>query len=154
MHGNSEEKQMGNTEPRRTHPLLPTAVVPFLSTRNMAATIGFYSDILGFQLDRPEPESDPTLAFLSAGRVMLMFSSTFWKGAPSLTGQICIHLGAAGNGASRVMEIYERLSGKAQMLWGPEVYHYGRREFSCLDPNGYALVFSEETSDPVTCPGE
>lgn len=39
-----------------------------------------------------------------------------------------------------------------ELLWGPEVYHYGRREFSIRDPNGYELIFSEPTDDPPTCP--
>jgi hypothetical protein len=31
------------------------------------------------------------------------------------------------------------------------VYHYGRREFTIKDPNGYVLALSESTSDPPTC---
>jgi hypothetical protein len=34
--------------------------------------------------------------------------------------------------------------------WGPEVYDYGRREFALRDPDGYLVIFSEETDDPPT----
>jgi hypothetical protein len=34
---------------------------------------------------------------------------------------------------------------------GAEVYSYGRREFAIRAPDGYLLIFSEETTDPPTC---
>ena len=37
---------------------------------------------------------------------------------------------------------------------GPEVYWYGRREFSFQDPDGYAVIISEPTSDPPDCTEE
>jgi hypothetical protein len=31
------------------------------------------------------------------------------------------------------------------------VYQYGRREFAIRDPNGYMIIFTEQTDDPPTC---
>lgn len=50
-----------------------------------------------------------------------------------------------------VVERHERIEGKAEVLWGPEVYSYGMREFAIKDPNGYQLAFCEPTDDPPTC---
>lgn len=50
--------------------------------------------------------------------------------------------------------LYHSLAGRVPVEWGPEVYWYGRREFAVRDPNGYLLIFSEETSDPPTCEEE
>jgi hypothetical protein len=43
------------------------------------------------------------------------------------------------------------LRGHVRVDWGPEVYWYGRREFSFRDPDGYPIIISEETADPPTC---
>jgi hypothetical protein len=34
----------------------------------------------------------------------------------------------------------------------PEVYHNGCREFAIRDPDGYLIIFTEETDDPPACP--
>jgi len=63
-----------------------------------------------------------------------------------MTGQLSIDVDDA-------MAVYERVAGRVEVLWGPEVYGYGRREFSLRDPDGYALVFSEPTDGPTTREG-
>ena len=68
-----------------------------------------------------------------------------------MTGQIHFDLRPHVDGRSAVLDMLERIKPHARILWGPEVYAYGRREFSCNDANGYALVFSESASDPPTC---
>jgi uncharacterized glyoxalase superfamily protein PhnB len=47
------------------------------------------------------------------------------------------------------LAIHQAVAGKVEIEWGPEVYWYGRREFSFRDPDGYALIISAETNDPV-----
>lgn len=121
-------------------------VTPFLGTRNIPETIAFYRDILEFRVETLHPANEPTLAILDNGGATIIFDASLWPDPPNLTGQIHFDI-APGD----VMEIYEKLKTRTEILWGPEVYGYGRREFSCRDPNGYALVFSELTSDPATC---
>ena len=77
-----------------------------------------------------------------------MFTTRAYDGdsqAPAMTGQLHIDV------EDGVEELHRRLRDRYEILWGPEVYSYGRREFSVRDPNGYRLVFSEVTDDPVTC---
>jgi uncharacterized glyoxalase superfamily protein PhnB len=126
-----------------------TCVTPYLSTHNIAGTIEFYAGVLGFSVEliHPGPPEIPTLCILERGGASLMFQSTFWPDEPTLTG--ALHFGLEPGG---VLETFERVRPYAEILWGPEVYWYGRREFSCEDPvNGYALIFSEETAEPPTC---
>ena len=134
-------------------------IAPFLHTNDLAATIAFYTTHFGLRVATLHPPESPTFAILDAVDpatdapiASIMFATGLWRGAPSLTGQIHLDLGAQGSGASRVLPLVERLRGACEILWGPEVYPYGRRECSLRDPNGYALVLSEETSDPVTDP--
>lgn len=129
-------------------------VSPFLATRDILRTVEFYTQVLGFRVETLHPRGQPTLAILDRdvepgdGGVRIIFDSSLWSDPPSLTGQVHFDLSPGG-----VMEMYGRVKDGAEIIWGPEVYEYGRREFSCRDPNGYALVFSEKTDDPPTCAG-
>lgn len=123
---------------------------PMLKASNIQATVEFYTDLLGFNVDMLWPENKPTLCELSKEDVRIMFDvGADWDSpgaSPSVTGQLVFDV-------SDVSTLHENLKSKVEVLWGPEVYAYGRREFSIKDPNGYRLVFSEITSDPVTCEG-
>jgi catechol 2,3-dioxygenase-like lactoylglutathione lyase family enzyme len=127
-------------------------VTPFLATRDVGRTVAFYTQVLGFRVQTLDPPEQPTLAILdrdvepSGQGASIIFDASLWSDPPALTGQIHFDLSPGG-----VLELYDRVKDRAEILWGPEVYDYGRREFSCRDPNGYALVFSERTSDPPTC---
>jgi catechol 2,3-dioxygenase-like lactoylglutathione lyase family enzyme len=119
-------------------------ITPFLSTHDLPATVAFYTDVLGFRVAALHPPEQATFCILDCGPCSLTFDASLWPEPCKLTGQL--HFDVDG-----VMELFERVRDHAEILWGPEVYGYGRREFSCRDPNGYALVFSEETVDPPTC---
>ena len=53
-----------------------------------------------------------------------------------------------------VQRLHDALKRTVRIEWGPEVYFYGRREFAVLDPDGYLVIFSEETDDTPTCSEE
>ena len=44
-----------------------------------------------------------------------------------------------------VTDLHQRLRDHATVLWGPEVYSYGHREFSVEDAAGHQVIFSEPT---------
>ena len=46
--------------------------------------------------------------------------------------------------------MHAQVKDRVAIEWGPEVYSYGRREFALRDPDGYLVIFSEETTDPPT----
>ena len=115
------------------------SLTPMLKTEDIPATVAFYAGVLGFAVDTLWPEEEPTLCILDHGTVSLSFVSDIeaWGAdAPAMTGQLTFDV-------DDVMAVYETVKGHAEVIWGPEVYPYGRLEFSCIDPNGYALVFSQ-----------
>lgn len=134
----------------------PRAIVPCLGTRDLRATVAFYTEHLGFTTRLLHPPERPTLAILDApgadggSCATLMFDASLWPGDPAMTGQLVLDFGARGNGPSRVLGALERVRAHTSVDWGPEVYPYGRREVSIRDPNGYVLVLSEETDEPPT----
>lgn len=49
------------------------------------------------------------------------------------------------------MAVLDRVKGRAKIVYGPEVYHYGMKEFAIEDPDGYMISFSQPTDEPPTC---
>lgn len=125
-------------------------VTPSLFTADLPATVRFYTGRLGFTVDTLWPREEPSLAILDHGAVHLLFYDRPYgdREAPVMSGQLRFDLEGG------VEALHARLAEETEVLWGPEVYDYGRREFSIRDPNGYELVFSEPTDDPVTCPDD
>ena len=121
-------------------------VTPFLKTNDLARTIRFYVDLLGFVVDSQWPADNPTDCILDNGQVHLAFGTDPQNRypAPALSGQLWIDV-------DNVLALHARLVGKVPIEWGPEVYGYGRREFAIKDPNGYLLAFSERTTEPPDC---
>lgn len=109
---------------------------PFLATSDISRAIAFYTEVLGFTVDTVDPEDEPTLCILDNGDVSIVFDATLWQDPPKMTGQIVFDVVS-------VDEMLERVRPHTEILWGPETFEYGRREFSCADPHGYALVFTE-----------
>lgn len=111
-------------------------ITPFLATNDIDQAIEFYTSVLGFHVEVRDPADSPTFCILDNGDVSIIFDATLWQNPPHLTGQILIDVVG-------VDELFERIRTRAKILWGPETFDYGKREFSCSDPHGYTLVFSE-----------
>jgi catechol 2,3-dioxygenase-like lactoylglutathione lyase family enzyme len=125
------------------------SVCPRLPVADLRRTIHFYTTILGFHLDVLWPEVDPTFCILRRDGVRLAFDLAR---APAVSN------GRASIGfyieADNVRTLHESVRQRVPIEWGPEVYSYGRREFAILDPDGYMVIFTEPTDDPLTCPEE
>jgi catechol 2,3-dioxygenase-like lactoylglutathione lyase family enzyme len=111
-------------------------ITPFLKTKDLAHTIQFYVDVLGFVVDSKWPADNPTDCILDNGHVHLAFGTDpqNWYPDPALSGQLWIEV-------DDVTALHANVAGKVAIEWGPEVYSYGRREFAIKDPNGYLLTF-------------
>lgn len=117
-----------------------------LRTDDLQRTLEFYTGLLDFTVDTLWPEDEPTICILDHGPVHLLFytGGCEEEGATGCTAQLTLE-------TDGVQALYERLADRVEVLWGPEVYSYGRREFAIRDPDGYELIFSEPTADPPTC---
>lgn len=117
---------------------------PVIYSEKLNDTLEFYTSILNFTAEVVYPDSDnPEVIVLDNGEVSLMFIERDRKG--TTVEQINIDYDG-------VQEMYEYLTSHGvKVEWRPEVYHYGRKEFPILDPNGMMIVFSELTEDPPAC---
>jgi catechol 2,3-dioxygenase-like lactoylglutathione lyase family enzyme len=119
---------------------------PRLPIRSLEGTLRFYEDVLGFEAGDPWPEDDPTFVVMRRDDVMLQFLL-------AQPGEAVGHVTIAIN-VSDAKAVHAALKDRVKIEWGPEVYWYGRREFSFRDPDGYPIIISEETSDPPDCAGD
>lgn len=118
---------------------------PMLRTTDVAATIAFYRDLLGFRVHSSWPEAEPCWCDLARDAVSVMFytQDPHDTGPTNMTGRLYFR-------TDDVMTIYHAVKDKAEVLEGPEVHFYGMKEFALGDPNGYTLVFAQQTDEPPT----
>ncbi len=119
---------------------------PRLPITNAARTIDFYTNCLGFSLTLRWPDEAPTFLLLDRGEVRLAFDIVNGLRPPSTESACGFYLET-----SDVLFFHRSIRDKVKIEWGPEIYSYGRREFAVRDPDGYLIIFTEQTSDPPTC---
>jgi catechol 2,3-dioxygenase-like lactoylglutathione lyase family enzyme len=123
------------------------SVSPRLPVRDIPATVAWYTEVLGFESGEPWPADNPTFVLLDREGVTVQFYVPDDPAAQVGEGTLAFTVTDA-------TALHASLADGVPIEWGPEVYWYGRREFAVRDPNGYLIIFSEETSDPATCEQE
>ena len=120
------------------------SVMPRLPVNDLRRTLDFYRGQLGFSADVLWPEEEPTFAILRKDMTRLAFFEPT-EHQPGPIGYAELSMETRG-----CMELHEILKGRMPVEWGPEVYSYGRREFAVRDPDGYLIIFTEETDEEPT----
>lgn len=120
-----------------------TGLIPMLETRDLRATIDYYTQMLGFELDATwPPEGEPTWCRLVGGSVVLMFMSRDPDDppvVPALTGQLYCY-------PPDVDALWAELRAKAEVVSPIADWDHGMREFQIRDCNGYVLRFGQEVA--------
>jgi catechol 2,3-dioxygenase-like lactoylglutathione lyase family enzyme len=121
-----------------------TRIVPRLPVTDLARSVAFYRDVLGFRTDVLWPDDAPWFAILERDGVGVgLFVPTAEN--PVTAGYAELYIDVTD---ARLL--HQRVKDRVAIEWGPEVYTYGRREFALRDPDGYLVIFSKETDDPPT----
>lgn len=121
------------------------AIETRLAVADVQRSATFYLTVLGFQVGTLWPEAAPEFAILHRDGLRLQLGK---RGPAESSGTtLCLDV-------TDVLDLHSTLKEKVTIDWGPEVYFYGRREFSFKDPDGHCIIVSEVTDDPVTCPDE
>jgi catechol 2,3-dioxygenase-like lactoylglutathione lyase family enzyme len=124
-------------------------VVPRVTVADVQRTIDFYTQTLGFHVCGLWPQDHPTFLIVERDGACIAFDVA----RAGLTQLPESNLGFYIE-VEDVRAVHECLRERVRVEWGPEVYHYGCREFAIRDPDGYLIIFTEETDDPPTCPVE
>ncbi len=124
-------------------------LVPMLSVADLARTIGFYCNELGFRCTGQFGDPDPVWCFLERDGVALMFNqppAEEMTGLPQRAKDFQIYYCYPDD----VVALHQAWQQRGLSVTDLRVTEYGMREFELRDPDGYWLWFGQNASDPPT----
>ena len=107
----------------------------FLEVNNLEDSLGFYSELLGFEVESSNCNADPPIASLKSGSLRLTLVQQIETMLKRGRG---VHFVL---GVADVDDFYERLTEKAIEVSEPRDEGWGGRFVSLQDPDGYRLFF-------------
>jgi RimJ/RimL family protein N-acetyltransferase len=115
-------------------------LVPMLYTGNIQQTIDFYTNTLGFSLDKTnQQEKQISWCSLSSNSVSVMFTTLEALAGSSdarMTGSLYVH-------TNDVDGLWKKHNENCEIVYPIEDFSYGMREFGIRDNNGYLLAFGQ-----------
>jgi catechol 2,3-dioxygenase-like lactoylglutathione lyase family enzyme len=119
------------------------SATPNLLVSDMAASLAFYRDVLGFQLEQSVPDEPPfVFAWLKRGGVQLFLNDA----KPVIAEFASLRAGNTSTLFVIVNDVdafHAELAGRARIVMGLTDQFYGMREFAILDPDGYLITFAQ-----------
>jgi len=122
------------------------SLTPNLIVSDVARSVGFYRDVLGFSLGPTVPDQAPyVFAIVQAGPVQIFFNAPepavaeypAFAGRP-IGGTLTLFIDV-----ERVRDVYEALKEQVRIVMPLEKKWYGVTEFAFEDPDGYLITFAE-----------
>ena len=107
----------------------------FLEVNNLEDSLGFYSELLGFEVESSNRNADPPIASLKSGSLRLTLVQQIETMLKRGRG---VHFVL---GVADVDDFYERLYERAIEVSEPRDEGWGGRFVSLQDPDGYRLFF-------------
>lgn len=129
-------------------------LTPNLVVSDVARSLAFYRDLLGFEVMMNVPDAPPfVFAGLQAGSVeiFLNLAETVYEEYPTFKNQ------PIGGTLTLFMEVtgieaeYARLAPQVRVVMPLETKWYGMTEFAFLDPDGYVITFAQRSA-PADAP--
>jgi catechol 2,3-dioxygenase-like lactoylglutathione lyase family enzyme len=123
-----------------------TSLTPNLIVSDVARSVAFYRDILGFTLGPTVPESAPyVFAIVQSGPVQVFLNAPepaiaeypAFQGRP-IGGTLTLFIDVEG-----VRQVYEELKDRVKVVMPLEKKWYGVTEFAFEDPDGYLITLAE-----------
>jgi len=122
------------------------SLTPNLIVSDVARSVGFYRDVLGFSLGPTVPDQAPyVFAIVQAGPVQIFLNAPepavaeypAFAGRP-IGGTLTLFIDV-----ERVRDVYEALKEQVRIVMPLEKKWYGVTEFAFEDPDGYLITFAE-----------
>ena len=107
----------------------------FLEVNNLADSLEFYSDLLGFEIESSHDKADPPIASLKSGSLRITLVQQVETMLKRGRG---VHFVL---GVDHVDDFYERLNSRNVDVSEPRDEGWGGRFVSLQDPDGYRLFF-------------
>jgi predicted enzyme related to lactoylglutathione lyase len=107
----------------------------FLEVNNIEESLAFYSGLLGFEINKQSPDSEPPMATLQAGALKITLAQHL---------ETMLKRGRGVNfflGVDDVDQYYRDLTEKGAEVWPPADEGWGGRFITLQDPDRYRLFF-------------
>lgn len=107
----------------------------FLEVNSIEESLAFYNGVLGFEIDKHTPDSEPPMATLKAGVLKITLAQHL---------ETMLKRGRGVNfflGVDDVDEYYRELSEKGAEVWPPADEGWGGRFITLQDPDKYRFFF-------------
>lgn len=107
----------------------------FLEVNNIEESLAFYHDLLGFEINKHTPESEPPMATLQAGALRITLAQHL---------ETMLKRGRGVNfflGVADVDQYYRELIEKGVEVWPPVDEGWGGRFITLQDPDKYRFFF-------------
>ncbi len=135
-----------NSDAAGQPPFIATTLAASLTVKDVAASLAWYRDVLGFTVARTFDRGGPMFAAsLRAGGVAILLTQDDGaKGYDRVKGDgISLQLTTAQN----IDELAARVKARGGTLDAEPVDGWGARVFRLRDPDGFKLVISSERKD-------
>ena len=133
-----------------SHQVSIVKAVPVLEVADVAVSMNWYREMLGFSAD-PFPEAPPhQFAMLRHGQTELMLRSGKSKALPGqrqYKWDVYLRLGGG-----QIRQLFAELTSCGVVSRRLEQMFYGLAEFEIKDPDGYAICLAEELGDSQDLP--
>jgi uncharacterized glyoxalase superfamily protein PhnB len=123
-----------------------TKLTPNLVVADVARSVAFYRDILGFTVGQTVPEAAPfVFASVQSGAVEIFLNAPepsfeeypIFKDRP-LGGTLTLFIEVVA-----ITGVYEALKDRVRVVMPAEHKWYGVTEFAIVDPDGWVITFAE-----------
>jgi catechol 2,3-dioxygenase-like lactoylglutathione lyase family enzyme len=128
-------------------PVVFTKHTPNLVVSDLARSLAFYRDLLGFSVIVMVPPEEPPFVFALLQRDGLELFLNDVKASQAEAGHEAIQPGKSGVSlyfdVTGIHALHDALRGKAHVAMPLERKFYGVTEFAITDPDGYLITFAE-----------
>jgi catechol 2,3-dioxygenase-like lactoylglutathione lyase family enzyme len=126
-----------------------TSVTPNLLVRDVAKSVAFYRDVLGFTMGETVPDQEPFVFVWMKRDEVSVFLNDIKAAAHDYPPAASMPQG--GTAAmffiiSGVDAYHDTVAPKATVIMPLKTQFYGMREFAVTDPDGHMITFAERVS--------
>ena len=124
-------------------------LTPNLIVSDVARSVAFYRDVLGFQVQQTVPDAEPfVFAIVTSGTVEIFLNALdaavqeypAFKDRP-IGGTLTLFIEVTG-----IRPGHEAIASQVRVVMPLEDKWYGMTEFAFLDPDGYVITYAEKTA--------
>jgi uncharacterized glyoxalase superfamily protein PhnB len=126
-----------------------TSVTPNLLVRDIAKSLAFYRDVLGFTMGETVPDKEPFVFVWMKRDDVSVFLNDPNAAAADYPGVLTLPPGGTATlffVITGVDAYHAEVAPKSKVIMPIKTQFYGMREFAVTDPDGHIITFAERVS--------